>query len=46
MACGREIKGRGFVILDYEELGACCNQDCGTSASGSHLHEVLEGSAP
>jgi len=24
-ACGREITGRGFVILDYEELGAFCD---------------------
>jgi hypothetical protein len=34
-ACGREIKGGGFVILDYEKLGACRNQDCGTRASGA-----------
>jgi len=51
-ACGREIKGGGFVILDYEKLGACRNQDCGTRASGAtstkyskeaHLNQVLAG---
>ena len=33
-ACGREITGSGFVILDYEELGAFCDQDSATNAFG------------
>src|SRR6516225_6908624 len=28
-ACGREITGSGFVILDCEDLGAFCHQACG-----------------
>jgi hypothetical protein len=38
-ACGREIEGLGFVILDYEELGASCDQDCRDKLFRSHLHE-------
>ena len=41
-ACGREIKGSGFVILDYEELGAFCNQDCGDRRFRSYLYEIPE----
>ncbi len=41
-ACGREISGSGFVILDYEELGAFCNQDCGDKRFRSYLYEVPE----
>jgi len=41
-ACGREIKGSGFVILDYEELGAFCDQDCGDRRFRSYLYELSE----
>jgi hypothetical protein len=41
-ACGREIKGSGFVILDYEELGAFCDQDCGDRRFRSYLYETPE----
>lgn len=41
-ACGSEIKGSGFVILDYEELGAFCGQDCGDRRFRSYLYEVSE----
>jgi len=41
-ACGREIKGSGFVILDYEELGAFCDQDCGDKLFRSHLYETSD----
>jgi hypothetical protein len=27
--CGNEIQPPGFVIRDYEELGAFCNETCG-----------------
>jgi hypothetical protein len=37
-ACGREISGTGFVILDYEELGAFCDQDCGDKRFRSYLY--------
>jgi hypothetical protein len=41
-ACAREIKGSGFVILDYDELGAFCNQDCGDKRFQSYLYEAPE----
>jgi hypothetical protein len=41
-ACGRKIRGSGFVILDYEELGAFCNQDCGDKCFRSFLYEEPE----
>jgi hypothetical protein len=41
-ACGREITGSGFVILDYEELGAFCNQECGDTLFRSVLYEEPE----
>jgi hypothetical protein len=41
-ACGREINGSGFVILDYEELSAFCNQDCGDGRFRSYVHEEAE----
>jgi hypothetical protein len=41
-ACGCEIKGSGFVILDYEELGAFCDQDCGDSGFRSYLYQPPE----
>jgi hypothetical protein len=47
LQCGREITGSGFVIsrdpvgtgLDYEELGAFCNQDCGDKRVRSYLYK-------
>ena len=41
-ACGREISGSGFVILDYEELGAFCEQDCADKRFRSYLYEASE----
>ena len=41
-ACGRQITGSGFVILDYEDLGAFCNQDCGERLFRSVLYEEPE----
>ena len=41
-ACSREISGSGFVILDYEELGAFCDQDCGDKRFRSYLREAPE----
>ncbi len=41
-ACGREIRGSGFVILDYEELGAFCDQDCADKRFRSYLYEAPE----
>jgi hypothetical protein len=42
-ACGRQITGCGFVILDYEELGAFCDPDCGDQRFRSYLCDVSEG---
>jgi hypothetical protein len=39
-ACGREITGTGFVILDCEELGAFCDEVCGDRRFRSYLDEV------
>ncbi len=41
-ACGREISGSGFVILDYEELGAFCDQGCADKSFRSYLYEAPE----
>jgi len=41
-ACGSEITGSGFVILDYEELGAFCDRDCGDKRFRSYLYEAPE----
>jgi hypothetical protein len=41
-ACGREISGTGFVILDYEELGAFCNQDCTDKRFRCYLYEASD----
>jgi hypothetical protein len=41
-ACGREINGSGYVILDYEELGAFCDQACGDKRFRSYLYEAPE----
>ena len=41
-ACGRQITGGGFVILDYEELGAFCDQECGDKRFRSYLCEAAE----
>ncbi len=41
-ACGGEITGRGFVILDYEELGTFCDQACADKRFRSYLYEAPE----
>jgi hypothetical protein len=41
-ACGLEITGSGYVILDYEELGAFCDQDCADIRFRSYLYEVTD----
>jgi hypothetical protein len=41
-ACGCEISGSGFVILDYEELGAFCDQDCADKRFRSYLYDAPE----
>jgi hypothetical protein len=41
-ACGHDISGRGFVILDYEELGTFCDQDCADKCFRSYLYEAPE----
>jgi hypothetical protein len=45
-ACGREIRGNGFVILDYEELGAFCNQGCADRRFRSYLYEISDEGHP
>ena len=44
-ACGRQITGTGFVLLDYEELRAFCDRDCGDKRFQSYLCDVSEGGA-
>ena len=36
-SCHAEILERGFVILDYEELGAFCREECADEAFRSYL---------
>lgn len=40
--CGREVHPPGYVIPDYEELGAFCNQDCADRRFRMYLEEGPE----
>ena len=40
--CTREISPPGFVILDYEELGAFCNQECADRRFRLYLYETAD----
>lgn len=40
--CGREVQAPGYVIPDYEELGAFCNQDCADRRFRKYLEEGPE----
>jgi hypothetical protein len=44
--CGREITGSVFVILDYEELGAFCNQDCADERFRSYPSALARNDPP
>ncbi len=39
-SCRAEILGLGFVILDYEELGAFCNQECADKRFRAYLCDI------
>ncbi len=39
-SCRAEILGIGFVILDYEELGAFCNQECADKGFRLYLYDM------
>jgi hypothetical protein len=41
-SCTREIGSPGFVILDYEELGAFCNQECADRLFRLYLYESAD----
>jgi len=41
-ACGRKITGSGYVILDYGQLGAFCDRDCGDRRFRFYLYEEAE----
>ncbi len=38
--CGNEVRAPGFVIPDYEELGAFCNEECGDKRFRLYLGET------
>jgi hypothetical protein len=38
--CGRTVRAPGYVIPDYDELGAFCNQDCADSRFRMYLQET------
>jgi hypothetical protein len=40
--CNGEIGPPGFVILDYEELGAFCNQECADRRFRLYLYETAD----
>ena len=40
--CGKEIQLPGFVIPDFEDLGAFCNEACGDRGFRLFLEEGLE----
>ena len=40
--CGKEIKLPGFVIPDFEDLGAFCNETCGDRRFRLFLDETLD----
>lgn len=39
-SCRAEILGLGFVILDYEELGAFCNEECADKRFRAYLCDI------
>ncbi len=39
-SCRAEILGLGFVILDYEELGAFCNEQCADKRFRLYLYDM------
>ena len=39
-SCRAEILGLGFVILDYEELGAFCNEECADKRFRAYLRDI------
>lgn len=38
--CGADVCAPGFVIPDYEELGAFCNEECGAKRFRLYLCEA------
>ena len=40
--CGREVGAPGYVIPDYDELGAFCNQECADRRFRLYLEEPPE----
>ena len=40
--CGLDVRPPGFVILDYEELGAFCNQECADRKFRLYLDDGTE----
>jgi hypothetical protein len=40
--CGRIVRLPGYVIPDYDELGAFCNQDCADRRFRMYLQEASE----
>ena len=40
--CGREVRAPGYVIPDYDELGAFCNQECADRRFQMYLQEAPE----
>jgi hypothetical protein len=43
--CRAEILGLGFVILDYEELGAFCDEECANKRFRLYLYDMSYESA-
>jgi hypothetical protein len=37
--CGTEVRPPGFVILDFEELGVFCNEECGDKRFRLYLND-------
>lgn len=40
--CGLDVRPPGFVILDYDELGAFCNQECADRKFRLYLDDGME----
>ncbi len=40
--CGAEVCAPGFIILDYEELGVFCKEECGDKRFRLHLYETAD----
>jgi hypothetical protein len=40
--CSAEVRAPGFVMLDFEELGVFCNEECGDKRFRLYLNDTAD----